>query len=484
MNSFDIEQGCTMIRTAFFAVSFCLLTACNSGSNDAETIENTAPKVTSSDEQTGLPSSETLRAEVDNDIITLTQTLAEYQTENPQATSLSCDTNKPHDLSLAIDNLNTLSQQVFALTTTSSINSYANFLALSQLALTSREHTAALVEQLGLAQVTQNNDWFDTFCQLEQLTPTVTTQVSMANDWQVNKSLLTQLNQYFPVSFTEKNIDPTSDLWRLSIANDWFAEIQLTVIGQDYIDYQATDTTEPKYAKAIMVTGDINTASNETGEYIRISSDDSNIVINIIIPTFEQYDVVKASLIDTLGAFKQLEQNNLEQLLIPYFAKNIASVDSVDSVDENNWINHNNINDIFSDEGQNFSGINSIENFKLLSYSNRYYFIFDETGKIETQSFPTFSYEAIAYQEAAFQNDTFSYGFFISQGTQPLTDLNILCNEKLLTKTLWRPYFILLENASNGLIYTMTKSMAPVIEHQSYFCIETGAISITDDLGD
>jgi hypothetical protein len=468
MNSLDIEQGCTMIRTAFFTISFCLLTACNSGSN----------------EQTRLPTSETLSQKVDDDtnIIALTQTLSEYQTENPQATPLSCDTDNPHNLSLAIKNLNNLSQQIFALTTTSSINSYANFLAISQLALISKEHTAALVEQLGLAQVTQNNDWFNTFCQLEQLTPTVTTQVSIANDWQVNKSLLTQLNQYFPVNFIEKKIDPTSNLWRLSIANDWLAEIQLAVIEQDYIYYQATDTTEPKIAKAIMVTGNINTASNEIGKYIRISDDDSNIVINIIMPTFEQYDVVKTNLIDTLDTFKQLEQNNLEQLPIPYFTQNIASDDFVDS---NDWINYNNINDILSDEGQNFSGINSTENFKLSSYSNEDYFIFDDTGKIKAQSFPTFSYEAISYQEAAFQNSVFFSSISITS-ISTTSILTNLCNEELFAQTLWRPYFILLENASNGLIYTMTKSMTPVIENQSNLCIETetGAISITDNLVD
>lgn len=397
-----------MIRTAFLAFSFFLLTACNSGSNDTEIIKAKVDVIINSDndDKVELPTSESLSKEVDDNTNTtsLTQTLAEYQTENPQATPLSCDADNSRDLSLAVDSLNNFSQQIFALTTTSSINSYASFIAFSQLALTSREHTAALIEQLGLAQVTQNNDWFNIICQLERKMPTLTTQVSMANDWKVNKSFLMQLEQYFPVTFVEKQIDPTSDLWRLSITNDWLAEMQLTVIGQDYIYYQATDSVETEIAKAIIVSGGIATASNEIGEYIRICDENSKIIINIIMPTFEQYSTVKANLIDTLNSFKQLEENKLEQIRLPYFANNITSDNFVNTA---NWISHNNIDDILADEGQNFTGINSMENFKLLLTPDTNNFLFDDTGKVKAQSSTQFSYEALTYQAAAF-NPTIS----------------------------------------------------------------------------
>lgn len=461
---------------------FFLLTACNSGSNDTKAIEAEVDIIVSAnnsenntDDEIGSPTSESLSKEIDDNTITipLTQTLAEYQTENPQAIPLSCDTDNSRDLSLAIDSLNDFSQQIFSLTTTSSINSYANFIALSQLALTSREHTAALIEQLGLVQVTQNNDWFDIFCQLEQQMPTITTQVSMANNWQVNKSLLTHLNQYFPVTFVERQIDPTSDLWRLSITNDWLAEMQLAVIGQDYIHYQATDSTEAEIAKAIIVSGDITTASNEIGEYIRIIDDSSNIAINIIMPTFEQYSAVKANLVDTLNSFKQLEENKLEQILIPYFANNITSDDFVNAA---NWISHNNIDDIFADEGQNFTGINSIESFKLLLTSDTNNFTFDDSGKVKAQSSTQFSYEALTYQAAAFNPINSSVTIISSN-----IEFNI-CNEELFAEALWRPYFVVIEDANNNLIYTMTESRTPVIENQSNLCPEDIVlIEVTND---
>jgi hypothetical protein len=448
-----------MVRTALFIFSVFILTACNSGSSDTDSTEKTA-----------IPSAETSSKEVDYNTksISLTQTLAEYQTTTSQNTPTNCDANNPQDLSLSIENLNNLSQQVFALDTTSSINSYANFIALSQLALTSREHSAALIEQLGLAQVTQNNDWFNSLCQLEQQLSTLSSQVSMANEWQVNKSLLAQLNQYFPVVFTERQIDPESDLWRLSITNNWLTDIQLTVLGQDYIYYRATDSTEAEIAKAIMVSGDITTASNEIGKYIRLADNNSNFVINIIMPTFEQYSVVKKNLINTLNGFRQLEQNQLETMLIPYFSNSIASDDFFNIA---NWISHNNIGDILAEEGQNFTGINAIEKFKLLSPNSTNGFIFDETGKIKAQSSTRVSYEALAYLEEAFQ-PTNSSSVTITSGNFPQIPI-ILCHEKLVAQDVhWRPYFILIENASNGLIYTMTKNMSPVIEDQSNLCLE------------
>jgi hypothetical protein len=452
------------MRTAFLYFAVVLLTACNSGSND-----------TANANKVELPTSENLSKEVEDNTTSLTLTLAEYQAENPQATPLSCDAGNLLDLSLAVDNLNNLSQQIFALNTTSSINSYASFIALSQLALTSREHTAALVEQLGLAQVTQSENWFDIFCQLEQQVPTITTHVSMANDWQVNKSLLTQLEQYFPVTFVERQINPTSNLWRLSMTNDWLAEMQLTVIGQDYIRYQTTDSTEAEIAKAIIISGDITTASNEIGEYIRIIDDSSNIAINIIMPTFEQYDAVKANLVDTMNSFKQLEQNKLEQILLPYFDHGIASDDFFNAA---NWISHNNINDIFADEGQNFSGINSIENFKLLHTSDSNNFAFDETGKLKVQSSTQFSYEALTYQEEAFYSPN-SSSVTITQQIPISIDL---CNEELFAEALWRPYFIVLEDANNNLIYTMTGNGAPDLEDQSNLCpVDIALIEAIDD---
>lgn len=457
------------MRTTFFYFAVVLLTACNSGSNDTANANANANA-----NKVELPTSENLSKEVEDNTTSLTLTLAEYQTENPQTTPLSCDTENQLDLSLAVDSLNDISQQIFALNITPSINTYANFIALSQLALTSREHTAALIEQLGLAQVTQSNDWFDIFCQLEKHMPTITSRVSMANDWQVNKSLLTQLEQYFPVTFVERQIDPTSDLWRLSMKNDWLAEMQLTVIGQDYIHYQATDSTKAEIAKAIIVSGDITTASNEIGEYIRITDVSSNIAINIIMPTFEQFSSVKTNLVDTLNDFKQLEQAELEQILLPYFANNITSDDFFNAT---NWIYHHNIDDIFADEGQNFSGINPIENFKLLRTSDSDNFTFDETGKIEAQSSTQFSYEALTYQEEAFYSPNFS-SVTITQQIPISIDL---CNEELFAETRWRPYFIVLEGANNNLVYTMTESGLPEIEDQSNLCSED--ISLIETIG-
>ncbi|MCP4990114.1 MAG: hypothetical protein GY928_29970 [Colwellia sp.] len=61
------------------------------------------------------------------------QTLTEYQTEASSTVAVHCDTDNSLDLSLPIESLNNLSQELFAISTTTSINSYANLLLLVNL---------------------------------------------------------------------------------------------------------------------------------------------------------------------------------------------------------------------------------------------------------------------------------------------------------------------------------------------------------------
>jgi len=456
-----MKQGCSMVRIALSAIYCILLAACNGGSDQANTLK--VPPTIVSNTIVG--------STVNTQANPLTQTIAEYQATTPDTPPLSCNEESSLDLSLSIERLNNLSQQIFSLETTSSFNSYANFIAISQLALISRAQTAALIEQLGLLELTTNADWLDSFCQLEQQLQTIDSQVNLANEWQVNKSLLTALNQYFQIIFTEREIDPTSDLWRLSMATDWQTETQLTVVGQDYINYQASSSDSFHIAKAIMVAGDITQTTNDVGTYIRILDDNSKTIINIIMPTFEQYSSVKVNLIDTLHDFKQLEQTPLEKILIPYFATDIRDEGFFKITD---WVSHHNIDDIFSEEGQDFAGINSVEDFNLSLPYNTNEFTFDGVGKIKAASYTEFSFKALGHVEEAFQpapTSSTTSAVTISTGNFP-DDLLEICEALIAQEEYWRPYFIVIENADNGLIYTMTKSNTPVIENQSSNCIQ------------
>jgi hypothetical protein len=49
----------------------------------------------------------------------------------------------------------------------------------------------------------------------------------------------------------------------LSIRNSWAVEAQLTVTAEDYVYYQDNGSSETAIARAIEITGDINTSSNE-----------------------------------------------------------------------------------------------------------------------------------------------------------------------------------------------------------------------------
>jgi hypothetical protein len=80
-----------------------------------------------------------------------------------QEQPLACSTANIVDFSDHIVTLNQISQQMFATDTVDAVNGYANLFSLSQLALTSRGHTASLVELLGLTGLTEYNVWFELF---------------------------------------------------------------------------------------------------------------------------------------------------------------------------------------------------------------------------------------------------------------------------------------------------------------------------------
>lgn len=377
-------------------------------------------------------------------------------------TADNCTLTEPLYLSDRIDDLNALSQQIFSLDNIDGVNGYANFITLAQLALTSNTHTSDLIEQLGLSGITENDEWFNVFCYLETIAPTNTLSATIAEDWLIRDDLYTSLIQKFEANFTSRSIDPEKDLWRLSLANSWEVELQLTVDKEipKYVSYQNTADAQHEIAHAIKIVDNIRSVSNEFGDYFSIIND-SNYTLHIIMPTFAQYPHVKSNVVDVLNGFKALEKTPLTELYLPYFDE-IKSADSFMSF--TGWLKENSVESIFDEENQDFSGINQYETFKLINSYNYNSFELNEEGSITSSYQNRTTAEALFYIDEAFTQTT---GFTITHDG----NLTFKKCEKVEAESTWRPYFIIIENTKNKLIYSIVTNAQPEIKDKDSICV-------------
>jgi len=315
--------------------------------------------------------------------------------------------------------------------------------------------------------LTEHNDWFAFFCQLEQQFPTTTTQANLASEWQINKQLLTQLDQYYPTSFNATEINASSNLWRLTLNNSWQVSMQLNVIGHDYINYQRDSSSSAQIANGIIITGDIASTSDEIADYSRVIDQTTGLTLHIIMPTFAQYDAVKASLVDTLSHFKSQTLTANAQLLLPYFYGDSTLLTIQNIFDEHN------INELFAQSGQDFSGINSIEDFQLLTPANNNTISVNRAGTVSASANSSYNYQALTFVETAFESSSSSSssGISISSGGE------WSCNEELFAQVNWRPYFIIIEQSDQQLIYTMAENESPSFEDQSNLCSDDSSVN-------
>lgn len=381
----------------------------------------------------------------------------------------NCTLTKPLYLADRIEDLNALSQEMFALDSIEGVNGYANFIVLAQLALTSNTHTSELIEQLGLSGITESEQWFDVFCYLDNTTPTNTLSISMAEDWLIRDDFYTSLIQKFEANFTSRSIDPEKDLWRLSLNNAWQIETQLTidVEATKYVYYKSTEDAPNQIAHALVVKDSIYSASNEFGDYFSISNE-SDYIVHIIMPTFAQYPYVKSNIIDVLNGFKALEKMPQNELYIPYFSEAMTKDGFINF---STWLTENSAQTLLDDENQDYSGINQYEMFKLMGGDDYNSFIFNDEGKITVDYNNTIDVEALFYVEESF-NPTYNSGVIFTAGggiEVPIFE----CEEEVEFEIngTWRPYFMLIENAKNGLIYSIVTNGSPRIERQNNACI-------------
>lgn len=399
--------------------------------------------------------------------------LAPHANFSVQQTSLKtvndCTLTEPLYLADRIEDLNALSQQMFALDDIEGVNGYANFITLAQLALTSNTHTSKLIEQLGLPGITESEQWFNVFCYLENVTPTNTLSISMAEYWLIRNDFYASLVQKFQASFSSRTIDAENDLWRLSLDNDWAVELQLTIDDEiaKYVNFQNTADAENTIAHALVVTDNINSASNEFGDYFSITNN-SDYTVHIIMPTFTQYPHVKSNIVDVLNGFKALEKTPQNELYIPYFSQ-VKSSDNFISFLA--WLNENSAQSLLDNEEQDYSGINQYETVKLINSDNNNGFEFNAEGRISPRYQNTITAEALFYVEQSFSH---SVNFQISHdGNMTLT-----CNEKVEADSTWRPYFMIIENTKNSLVYSIVTNAEPEIKSQEGLC---APITIVDD---
>ncbi|XPF92921.1 hypothetical protein ACM9HF_12900 [Colwellia sp. RE-S-Sl-9] len=381
-------------------------------------------------------------------------------------TADNCTSIEPIYLTDRIEDLNALSQQMFALDNISGVNSYANFITLAQLALTSNAHTSDLIEQLGLSGITENDEWLNVFCYLETITPTNKFSATIAEDWLIRDDLYTSLIQKFEANFTSRSIDPAKDLWRLSLNNSWEIELQLTIDNETpkYVNYQNTADAQPEIAYAIKITDNIRTVSNEFGDYFSITND-SDYTFHIIMPTFAQYPYVKSNAVDVLNGFKALEKTPLTELYLPYFDE-IKHADSFMSF--SGWLKENSVESIFDEENQDFSGINQFETFQLINSYNYNSFELNAEGHITAESSNSIDVKALFYVDQAFEPSSNSYSFFITlDGNMTFS----FCEEKKNAESTWRPYFIIIENTKNKLIYSIVTNAHPEIKDKDSICV-------------
>ncbi|WP_076417510.1 hypothetical protein [Colwellia sp. UCD-KL20] len=379
-------------------------------------------------------------------------------------TADNCTSIEPLYLTDRIEDLNALSQQMFALDNIGGVNGYANFITLAQLALTSNAHTSDLIEQLGLSGITENDEWLNVFCYLENITPTNELSATIAEDWLIRDDLYDALVQKFQANFTSRSIDPEKDLWRLSLDNSWEVELQLTVDKEvpKYVSYQNTADAQHEIAHAIKITDNIRSVSNEFGDYFSITND-SDYTLHIIMPTFAQYPYVKSSVVDVLNGFKALEKKTLTELYLPYFDE-IKSEENFMSF--SGWLKESSVESIFDDESQDFSGINQFETFKLINRYNYNSFELNAEGHITAESSNSIDVKALYYVEQSFSGFS-SVGFFITHDG----DITFKKCEKVEAESTWRPYFIIIENTKHNLIYTIVANGKPEIKDEDSICV-------------
>jgi len=423
------------------------LSACNSKQKTATPETNTAePQENITTEQS--------TAELAPHSTLTTQKTRELTVDN-------CATTEPLYLTDRVNDLNTLSQQMFALDYVKGVNGYANFLTLAQLALASNEHSANLVEQLGLVGITEEEQWFNMFCYLENKTPTNGLSINVAEDWLIRDDFYKTLTQKFQANFSSRAINIEHDLWRLSFENTWSITQQLTVDEETtaYVNFQQTPESPSLTAYALAITDTIHATNNELGDYFSITNS-SDYTLHIIMPTFAQYPHVKNNIVDVLNGFKALEKTSQNGLYLPYF-----------SPDENNdsfitfsaWLSENLVSDLLDDENQNYSNISQHETLKLLNTANTNSFTFNAEGLITSQYQNTITAESLLFVGESFNiND-----IVITQGNVNIQE----CEEEGEATTTWRPYFIVIEHTESNLIYTIVSSSMPEIQRQESICV-------------
>ena len=367
------------------------------------------------------------------------------------AAESDCSVTEPLYFSDRVTDLNGISQQMFAIEGVEGVNGYANFLTVAQLATLTKAGTSDLIEQLGLVGITENEEWLDVFCYLEALTPTHELEIQLAESLLIRGDFYTTSTQKLSANFTSRDIDPEQDLWRASITNNWQIDLQLGINDEfpRFVSYQHSPDVEASIARAITVTDSINTVSNEFGDYYAVDNN-SDFIVHIIMPTFEQYSHVKNNIVDVLDGFTALETTQLDELSLPYFSENSRSDSFIDFA---SWLEANWVGELFEDVNQDFSGINQFETFKLINNFNSNRFELNATGGIQSAYSNHNTLEALFFVEE-------SHLDFASVSLQQVCSRSSNCSE-VEVDSVWRPYFIIIENTDSQLIYSIVANGRP-----------------------